>query len=68
VGVAFQIADDALDAGGDDACTWLRVGGAQGARERSEALLDEALLALDAFGPRAEPLRALARMGVRRSE
>jgi geranylgeranyl diphosphate synthase type II len=68
VGVAFQIADDALDAGGDDACTWLRVGGAQGARERSEALLDEALAELDVFGERAEPLRELARFCVRRSE
>jgi len=68
LGVAFQIADDALDADGDDACSYLRVAGARGASERAEALLHEALLALEPFGARAEPLRALARMGVRRSE
>jgi geranylgeranyl pyrophosphate synthase len=68
LGVAFQIADDALDAGSDEACSYLRVAGPGGARERAEALLEEALGALDAFGQRAEPLRALAHYCVRRSE
>jgi geranylgeranyl diphosphate synthase type II len=68
LGVAFQIADDALDAGGDDACTWLRVGGARGAAERAERLLEQALHELEGFGEKAEPLRELARFCVRRSE
>ena len=68
LGIAFQIADDALDADAGDACSYLRVAGARGARERAEALLEEALAALDAFGERADALRAIARAGVRRSE
>jgi geranylgeranyl diphosphate synthase type II len=66
VGVAFQIADDALDAGQDDACSYLRVAGEDGARRRAEALLLQALALLEPFGERAEPLRALARACVRR--
>jgi geranylgeranyl diphosphate synthase type II len=68
LGVAFQIADDALDADGDDACTWLRVGGAAGASARADQLMAEALAELEPFGERAEPLRELARFCVRRSE
>jgi geranylgeranyl pyrophosphate synthase len=68
LGIAFQIADDALDAAADDACSYVRAVGERGARERAEALLRDVLEALDAFGEAAEPLRALARSAVRRSE
>ena len=65
-GVAFQIADDLLDADDADACSYLRAVGRSAARERAEALTREALAALDAFGVLAEPLRALVRFAVER--
>ncbi len=68
LGVAFQIADDLLDADEDEGCSLLRVDHAPGARARSEALLARALDATLVFGEAAEPLRALARYAVRRSE
>jgi geranylgeranyl diphosphate synthase type II len=68
VGIAFQLADDALDADSDDACSYVRAVGAAGTQARAEALLEAALRALDGFGEPAEPLRALARSAVRRSE
>jgi geranylgeranyl pyrophosphate synthase len=68
VGVAFQIADDLLDAGGDDACSLVRALGAPAARARAESLLADALGELADLGERAEPLRSLARYAVRRSE
>jgi geranylgeranyl pyrophosphate synthase len=67
VGVAFQIADDLLDADDDGACSVVRVLGAEGARRRAEALLDEALSMIEDWGERAEPLRELARFSVRRN-
>ncbi|MGH0032611.1 MAG: polyprenyl synthetase family protein [Myxococcota bacterium] len=68
VGVAFQIADDLLDAGEDDACSVLPLLGEQGARERADALLGEALASLPDLGEAANPLRLLARYAVRRRE
>jgi len=67
LGLAFQIADDLLDADRSEACSLVRVLGAPAARARAEALLAEALAELDAIGERAEPLRELARHAVRRS-
>lgn len=67
VGVAFQIADDLLDAG-EDACSLVGLLGADAARERGEALLADALAELERFGERAEPLRALALFALRRKE
>jgi geranylgeranyl pyrophosphate synthase len=68
LGIAFQIADDALDADSDDdACSYVRAVGTDGTRARAEALLADGLRALDEFGEAAEPLRALARSAVRRS-
>jgi geranylgeranyl diphosphate synthase type II len=64
LGVAFQIADDLLDRDEDGACSLVRVLGAEAARTRAEALLDEALAELEEFGERAEPLRELARFAV----
>jgi geranylgeranyl diphosphate synthase type II len=68
VGVAFQIADDLLDAGGDgrESCSLVRVLGAGRARERAEALLAAALESIRDLPERAEPLRELARAAVRR--
>ncbi|MDE0884533.1 MAG: polyprenyl synthetase family protein [Myxococcota bacterium] len=66
VGVAFQIADDCLDAEDEDACSLLAVEGIEASRERAEKLLDSALARLEGAGEGAEPLRALARFAVRR--
>jgi geranylgeranyl diphosphate synthase type II len=66
VGLAFQIADDLLDADGDGACSLVRALGGPAARARAEALLEGALARLSDLGARAEPLRQLARYAVRR--
>ena len=67
-GVAFQIADDVLDADEDDLCSSVRALGVDAARERAETLLAAALAELSEFGERAEPLRGLVRFAVRRRE
>jgi geranylgeranyl diphosphate synthase type II len=67
MGVAFQIADDLLDREKQEACSLVRVLGAERARARAEALLEEALARLEDLGERAEPLRELARFAVRRN-
>ena len=66
VGIAFQIADDLLDADSGEAASILRVHGVEDARRGAEALLDRALERTRALCERAEPLRALARFAVRR--
>ena len=66
LGLGFQIADDLLDRGRDEASSLARVLGEAGARRRAEALLEEALAQLEGWGERAEPLRELARFAVRR--
>ncbi|MDG2336054.1 MAG: polyprenyl synthetase family protein [Myxococcota bacterium] len=66
VGVAFQIADDCLDAEDEDSCSLLAVEGIDASRERAEKLLESALGRLEGAGEGAEPLRALARFAVRR--
>jgi geranylgeranyl pyrophosphate synthase len=68
VGVAFQIADDVLDAGEADACSMVRAIGVDAARERAGALLTSALDQIESLGDRADPLRSLARYAVWRSE
>ena len=67
VGVAFQIADDLLDAEDEEAASLVRVLGAQAARERAEALLASALARIEDLDDRAAALRTLARASVRRS-
>jgi geranylgeranyl pyrophosphate synthase len=67
VGIAFQLADDALDADSDDACSYVRAVGAAATQARADALLWAGLRALDGFGESAEPLRVLAGSAVRRS-
>jgi len=68
VGVAFQIADDLLDAASDEPCSLVRLLGTEAACARGEELLASALREVEAFGERAEPLRALARYALRRQE
>jgi geranylgeranyl pyrophosphate synthase len=68
IGIAFQIADDALDADSDEACSLVRVIGVAASRERAERLQREAIDALEAFGAPAEPLREIARFTVGRTQ
>ena len=80
VGLAFQIADDLLDAEGEEAKTGKRVGkdrhagketfvsllGADRARQQAELLVKQAAEHLQAYGPEADLLRAIARFAVER--
>lgn len=79
-GLAFQIADDILDiegtteeigkdAGSDQArgkATYPAVMGVVAAKEEAQAMMDEALRALEVFGGEADPLREIARYIVQR--
>lgn len=66
IGVAFQIADDVLDANSEEAASILRLQGEGAAKQGAEGLLEQALERIEGWGERAEPLRALARFAVRR--
>jgi geranylgeranyl pyrophosphate synthase len=75
VGLAFQITDDLLDVAGSQAAVGKRVAkdagrgkltfpkafGIPESRRRVDQLVDNACAMIDIFGPRAEPLRDLAR-------
>ena len=67
VGIAFQIADDLLDANSDEAASILRLQGIEDARSGALGLVERALGEIDGWGERALPLRELARFAVRRS-
>jgi farnesyl diphosphate synthase len=80
LGLAFQIADDMLDATGDEAQVGKRVGkdeaagketfltllGLERAREQARALVEQAIAHLHGFGEEADLLRDLARFVLER--
>ena len=80
LGLAFQIADDLLDAEGDEALagkklrkdegagkeTFLSLLGIDRAREQCRMLVDQAVQHLHTYGPEADVLRAVARYVVER--
>jgi farnesyl diphosphate synthase len=81
LGNAFQIQDDILDVTGNEAETGKRVQkdtaagkatfvtllGLTGAQARAEALVAQAIEALEPYGPKADNLRAAARFAITRS-
>jgi geranylgeranyl pyrophosphate synthase len=66
VGIAFQIADDLLDADEEDLCSLAHALGVDAARDRALGLLESAMKRIEDLGERAEPLRELARYAVQR--
>jgi geranylgeranyl diphosphate synthase type II len=78
LGLAFQIVDDLIDVSGAEAeagkdvgkdlkkTTFVSFSGVEGARDLARELIAAAQEALAGFGPRAQPLRGLARYVVTR--
>jgi geranylgeranyl diphosphate synthase type II len=67
IGIAFQIADDLLDAESGEAASILRVQGLEDATQGALGLLERALVGIEGLCEKAEPLRELARFAVRRN-
>lgn len=82
LGLAFQVWDDVLDEEGDPALmgkhngadralnkpNYVALLGLREAKTRARSLVEEALTALDDFGPRAEHLRKIARFAIERHQ
>jgi geranylgeranyl diphosphate synthase type II len=82
VGMAFQITDDLLDVSGSQSAVGKRLAkdmtngkltfpgvlGIEPSRKHAEKLIDEACAMIEVFGPKAEPLRALARLVLTREK
>ena len=80
VGLAFQIADDILDVEGDEAKTGKRLNkdadagkatfvsllGLDGAKQRAQALVDQAEEAISCYGNKAQNLQDVARFAISR--
>ena len=71
LGLAYQIADDLIDAGRSDGresdkATFVHLLGASAARLKASSLIDEACAALDEFGAQADALRSLAHFALER--
>ena len=78
LGLAFQVVDDLIDVVGDSEeagkdvgqdlkkTTFLSFSGVDGARLLAEELITASIEALAPFGPKAQPLRDLARYVVTR--
>jgi farnesyl diphosphate synthase len=78
LGLAFQIVDDLIDVAGQAAeagkdvgqdlkkTTFVSFSGLEGARQLAEELVATSIEALAGFGPKAQPLRDLARYVVTR--
>jgi len=67
IGVAFQIADDLIDAG-EGGCSLVTLVGEDAARARGEELLEQALADLAPLGSPADALRGLGLFALRRKE
>ena len=81
LGNAFQIQDDILDVTGNEAetgkrvrkdseagkATYITILGLEGAQTRAESLVEQAIQALNGYGPEADNLRATARFAIART-
>ena len=81
IGLAFQIIDDILDIVGDkeklgkdvgsdvdkDKATYPAMFGLEKSKEMAESLVNQAIECLEGFGPKADPLREIARFFVERT-
>ena len=71
LGLAYQIADDLIDAcrsvgQESERATFVHLLGESAARKKADSLVDEACAALDEYGPQADTLRSLARFALER--
>lgn len=81
IGLAFQIQDDILDIEGDAAvagkrlqkdadagkATFVSLLGMADAKSRAQSLVDDAIVALEPYGDRADPLRCVAQFIINRN-
>lgn len=68
LGYAFQVSDDLLDWGEEKLLTFPKVYGLDASRRLLKEKIDEAILSIDFLGERADPLRQLAYLILKRAE